>query len=98
MSLKDRVVEEGMKLAQHPAVAPLLQDERVMKLLMSALSVPGRLEELTEEQKQNVVKALGLATAQEVADLKRTVRALEDEIGRLRAELARLEESLSVES
>ena len=97
MSLKDKVLEEGMKLAKHPAVAPLLHDERVMKLLMRALSVPGKIEELTEEQKQNVVRAMGLATAQEVADLKRTVRALEDEIGRLRAEIVRLEEASAIE-
>jgi hypothetical protein len=95
MSLKDRVVQEGMKLAQHPALAPLLQDERIMKLLMTALSVPGRIEELTEEQRQTVVKAMGLATAQEVADLQRTVRSLEDEIGRLRSELLRVEQMRS---
>ena len=85
MDLKDRVVSEVMKLAAHPTVAPLLQDERVMKLLMNALSVPGRLEEISEEQKANFTKLMGLATRQEVDDLKRTVRALEDELARLRA-------------
>ncbi len=86
-SLKDRVMQEGMKLATHPAVAPLLQDERVMKLLMQALAVPGRLEEMTEEQRHNFVRLMGLATKQEVADLQRTVRALEDEVAQLRAQL-----------
>ena len=89
MALKDKVMQEGLKLATHPAVAPLLQDERLMKLLMSALSVPGRLEELTEEQKANFVRVMGLATKQEVDDLKRTVRSLEDELSRLRQELKR---------
>ena len=84
MSLKDRVVSEGMRLASHPAVAPLIQDERFMKLVMAALSVPGKIEELTEEQKQSFAKRMGLATHQEVADLQRTVRALEDEVTRLR--------------
>ncbi len=87
MGLKDKVVAEGMKLATHPKVAPLLQDERFMKLFMAALSVPGRLTELTEEQKANFIKVMGLAKAQDVADLKRTVRALEDELGRLRSQL-----------
>lgn len=87
MSLKDKVLTEGMRLAQHPAVAPLLQDERLMKLLLAALSVPGRLEELTEEQKANVVKVMGLATQREVADLKRAVRSLEDELARLRSDM-----------
>lgn len=85
MSLKDKVIEEGMKLASHPAVAPILQDERFMKLFMTALSVPGRLEQITEEQRDNFVRVLRLATREEVDDLKRTVRSLEDEIARLRA-------------
>ena len=90
MGIKDRVLEEGMKLVQHPTLAPLLQDERVMKLLMSALSVPGKLEELSEEQKQNVGRFLGLAQEKEVADLRRTVRSLEDELARLRGEIEEL--------
>ncbi len=85
MSLKDKVVNETMKLAGHPAVASILQDERFMKLVMSALSMPGKLTELSEEQRLNLIRVLGLATTEEVADLKRTVRALEDEIAELRA-------------
>ena len=90
MSLKDKVLEEGLKLASHPAVAPVLQDERLMKMFMTALSVPGRVSEITEEQRQNFVKLMALATEQEVADLRRTVRALEDDISRLRRELDEL--------
>ena len=90
MSLKDKVVQEGMKLATHPTVGPWLQDERVMKLFMTALSVPGRVSDLTEEQRQNFVKVMGLATEKEVADLQRTVRSLEEELSRLRREVAEL--------
>ncbi|MEZ4447533.1 MAG: hypothetical protein R3B72_51125 [Polyangiaceae bacterium] len=93
MSLKDKVLEEGLKLASHPAVAPVLQDERLMKMFMTALSVPGRVSEITEEQRQNFVKLMALATEQEVADLRRTVRALEDDISRLRRELDELKSS-----
>ena len=88
MGIKDKVMEEGMKLATHPAVAPLLQDERLMKLLMQALAVPGRVTEMTEEQRDNFIRVMGLATKQEIDDLKRTVRSLEDELSRLRAKLA----------
>ena len=90
MSLKDKVVQEGMKLATHPAVGPLLQDERLMKLFMTALSVPGKVSDLTEEQRQNFVKVMGLATEKEVAYLQRTVRSLEEELSRLRREVAEL--------
>jgi hypothetical protein len=84
MSLKDKVMSEGMKLATHPAVASLMQDERFMKLVMSALAVPGKLSELTEEQKQHLLKFLGAAPQKDVDDLKRAVRSLEDEVARLR--------------
>ncbi len=84
MGLKDKVMAEGMKLATHPSVAPLLQDERFMKLVMTALSMPGKISDLTEEQKANFVRIMGLATQQEVADLRRSVRSLEDEVSRLR--------------
>jgi polyhydroxyalkanoate synthesis regulator phasin len=88
MSIKDKVLEEGMKLASHPAIAPILQDERFMKLFMAALAMPGRIEQLTDEQRANLVRVLGVATKDEVADLRRAVRSLEDEVARLRAELA----------
>lgn len=90
MDLKDKVMNEAMKLAGHPAVAPILQDERFMKLFMNALSVPGRLSDLTDEQRDNFIRAMRIARQEEVADLKRTVRSLEDELGRLRREVADL--------
>jgi hypothetical protein len=83
MALKDKLVSEGMKLATNPAVAKLMQDERFMKLIVSAMSVPGRVSTFTAEQKEAFAKAMGLATADEVRDLKRTVASLEREIARL---------------
>ena len=93
MGIKDKVMTEGMKLATHPAVAPLLRDERLMKLLMQALAVPGKLSDMSEEQRDNFIRVMGLATKQEVEDLKRTVRSLEDELSRLRSELAAARDS-----
>jgi len=84
MSLKDKVMSEGLKLAGHPAIAGLLQDERFMKLVMTALSVPGKLTELSEDQKANLLRLLGAAPQRDVDDLKRAVRSLESEVTRLR--------------
>lgn len=84
MSLKDKVMAEGMKLAQSPQVAKLMQDERVMKLVMTAVSVPGKVQSFTTEQKEAFAKAMGLATQDEVKDLKRQIAALEREIADLR--------------
>ncbi|MCC6521740.1 MAG: hypothetical protein IT373_03685 [Polyangiaceae bacterium] len=91
-TLKDKVKQEGVKLLGHPRLQTLMQDERFMKLVMAALSVPGKLSSLSEEQRANLVKALGLATADEVRDLKRVVRALESELAEVRAELTAMRE------
>jgi hypothetical protein len=83
MSLKDKLVTEGMKLAANPHVAKVMQDERLMKLVITAMSVPGRVTTFTAEQKEAFAKTMGLATADEVRDLKRTVASLERELARL---------------
>jgi len=86
MALKDRLLSEGMKLATNPSVAKLMQDERFMKLLMTAMSMPGKVSSFTTEQKEAFAKTMGLATTDEVKDLRRMVASLEREVARLRKE------------
>jgi hypothetical protein len=83
MSIKDRIYSEGIKLAANPRVAKLMQDERFMKLLVQAMSMPGKVSNFTAEQKEAFAKMMGLATQDEVRDLKRTVAALEADVARL---------------
>ena len=78
-------MSEGMKLATNPQVAKLMQDERFMKLVMAAVSMPGRVASFTQEQKEQFAKAMGLATSDEVRDLRRAVESLEDAVSRLSA-------------
>lgn len=85
MSIKDKVVAEGMKLAASPQVAKLMQDERVMKLVMTAVSMPGKVQSFTAEQKEAFARSMGLATQDEVKDLKRQIAALERDLSDLRA-------------
>jgi polyhydroxyalkanoate synthesis regulator phasin len=82
-TLKDKLVSEGMKLATNPAVTKLMQDERFMKLVMTAMAMPGRVSSFTTEQKEAFAKSMGLATQEEVRDLKRTVAALERAVAKL---------------
>jgi hypothetical protein len=83
MSIKDKLVSEGLKLTQNPTVGKLLQDERFMRLVVLAMSMPGRVSTFTAEQKERFAKEMGLATQEEVRDLKRQVGALEDAVRRL---------------
>jgi len=87
MSIKDRIVSEGMKIASSPQVAKLMQDERFMRLVMTAMSMPGRVSTFTTEQKEAFAKSMGLATSDEVRDLRRVVSSLEQSVARLRAKL-----------
>lgn len=84
MKLTDRLKNEGLKLAMSPQVTKLMQDERFMKLVLAAMSVPGRVASFSTEQKEVFAKGMGLATVEDVRDLRRTVTALEDTVARLR--------------
>jgi hypothetical protein len=82
-SLKKTLMKRGMKLMSDPRVMKLMQDERVMKAVMTAMSMPGKVQSFTQEQAEKLAKALDLATEDEVKDLKRTVRRLEEEMARM---------------
>jgi cell division FtsZ-interacting protein ZapD len=85
-SFKKALLERGMKLMSDPRVARLMQDERFMKALMAAMSVPGRAQSFARDQAEHIAKAMALATEGEVKDLRRTVRRLEEEMTLLRQE------------
>ncbi|HLK38917.1 MAG TPA: hypothetical protein VKU41_19280 [Polyangiaceae bacterium] len=88
MSLKKNLLQQGMKLMADPRVMKLMQDERVMKAVMAAMSMPGRAQSFARERMEGVAKAMALATEDEVKDLRRTVRKLEDDLARLKADKA----------
>jgi hypothetical protein len=77
-------MNQGMKLMSDPRVMKVMQDERVVKALMAAMSVPGKAQTFAKQQAENVAKAMAFATEDEVKDLRRTVRKLEDEVARLK--------------
>ncbi len=84
-SLKKSLMKQGMKLMSDPRVMKLMQDERVMKTVMQMMSVPGMVQTFTQEQVEKLAKSMALATEDEVKDLKRTVRRLEEELGKIKA-------------
>lgn len=85
-SFKKTLMKQGMKLMTDPRVMKLMQDERVMKAVMAAMSMPGKAQTFVKEHAENIAKAMALATEGEVKDLQRTVRKLEEELGRIKAE------------
>lgn len=85
-SIKKTLMKQGMKLMTDPRVTKIMQDERVMKAVMQMMSVPGKVQTFRSEQIERVAKAMSLATEDEVNDLKRQIRRLEEEISRLEKE------------
>jgi hypothetical protein len=81
--IKQSLMQQGMKLMSDPRVVKIMQDERVLKALMQMMSVPGKVQTFTNEQVERLAKAMSLATEDEVKDLKRQVRRLEEEIARM---------------
>jgi cell division FtsZ-interacting protein ZapD len=82
-SLKKSIMKQGMKLMSDPRVMKMMQDERVMKAVMAAMSMPGKVQTFTQDQAEKIAKAMALATEDEVKDLKRTVRKLEEELAKI---------------
>jgi cell division FtsZ-interacting protein ZapD len=82
-SIKKTLMKQGMKLMTDPRVMKMMQDERVMKAVMQMMTVPGKVQSFTNEQIEKLAKAMSLATEDEVKDLKRQIRRLEEEVSRL---------------
>ena len=82
-SIKKTLMKQGMKLMTDPRVMKMMQDERVMKAVMQMMTVPGKVQSFTNEQIEKLAKAMSLATEDEVKDLKRQIRRLEEEVTRL---------------
>lgn len=85
-SLRDALVKQGLKLVTDPRVVRWIQDERVMRIVMRAMSVPGKAQSFAKEKVEHAARAMSLATEAEVKDLRRTVRRLEDELSLLKNE------------
>ena len=82
-SLKKTLVQQGMKLMSDPRVLKIMQDERVLKALMQMMSMPGKVQSIGHDSVEKLAKAMSLATEDEVNDLKRQIRRLEEELSRL---------------
>ncbi|HVJ90036.1 MAG TPA: hypothetical protein VM580_09540 [Labilithrix sp.] len=82
-TIKKTIIDKGMKLMTDPRVMKIMQDERVMKAVIQMMSMPGKVQTFTADQVERLAKAMSLATEDELKDLKRQIRRLEEEVTRL---------------
>ena len=50
MGIKKKLMKQSMKLMSDPRVMKLMQDERFMKAVMAAMSIPGQVSTMAQEQ------------------------------------------------
>lgn len=87
-SIKDIVVGQAMRLAGNPSVSKLASDPRLMNVAMKALSLGGTFKSGMDKAGGVAAGVLGLATQQEVANLRATIQQLEDTVSSLEAKAA----------
>ena len=73
------ILREGMQ-----RLLGLAQNEYMVKGMMCAVSLPGKVQSFKQEQVAKFIKSMKIATEEEVIRLKRTVYRLEEEIEQLR--------------
>lgn len=69
-----------MKLMSDPRIGKLLQDERVMKTMMQAFQLKGKVQESFDQRVESIAKMFNLATKSEMRELKRALRKMEGEL------------------
>ena len=84
-NLKDVLVGQAMKLAGNPRVTKLVSDPRVMNAAMKAMSLGGAVKTNMDKAGRLAAGVFGLATQEEVANLRQTIQTLEDNLASLEA-------------
>lgn len=78
MNLRKTVTTRLFKLAQSPQVMELAANPRLMGALLKLLALRGQLSTAAGTATDSLARSLGLATRDEVRELRRTVRRLEE--------------------
>ena len=76
---KKTLLEQGLKLLSNPRIIKLMQDERVMKTLVAAMSLPGKAQSFAKDQMENEsVSMHGYEAIQSLASITPLVFCVEE--------------------
>ena len=84
-SFKDVVVGRAVRLMSDPRLTKMASSPRVMNAAMKALSVGGNVKTELTKATRLAAGVFGIATEDEVATLRTTIRNLEDTVATLEA-------------
>lgn len=82
-SLKDIVVGQTLKLAGNPRVSKMVSDPRLMNAAMKAMNMGMVVKSNMDKAGRAAAGAFGLATADEITQLRSTISQLEEQIATL---------------
>lgn len=82
MGIKEEMMKRGMQVMSDPRVGKLMQNPQFMKVLMALMQVPGKVNSFTNEQAKLLGSTLRLATVEDLKELKRRVKKLEQELAK----------------
>jgi anion-transporting ArsA/GET3 family ATPase len=82
MDVKKAAMGQLMKLMQNPKVMQVAMNPKVMGAVMTAMSMRGKVASAASSATQTVARSLNLATREEVRELRRTIRRLEEQLNR----------------
>jgi hypothetical protein len=86
--MKRKLLERGMKLMADPRVMKMMSNPKVMNLVMKGFQLRSKAQASLDDKVRSLAKTLKLATREEVSDLKQTLRALEQALKQVQAEVA----------
>ncbi len=90
-SVKDAVLGQAMKLAGSPQVTRLMTDPRLMNAAMKAMSVGGTVKTKLDQCGKVAGGVFGLATQDEISNMRSTIQNLEDQVAVLESRAAAAE-------
>ncbi len=86
MNIKKTLLAQAMKLAQNPRVMEVVTHPKVMEVAMQAMAARAQVTTTVNGATRTVARSLNLATRDEVKELRRTIRKLEEEIAKSRGD------------
>ncbi len=87
MSLKDRLMERGMKLMADPRILKIVSNPAVMNVVMKGFQLRGQAQATVDAQVRSWARRFHLATREEVGELKQTIRTLEQALRQVQADV-----------
>jgi cell division protein FtsB len=83
-AVKDVVVGRAMKLVSDPRVTKMVSSPAVMNAAMKAMSLTGQVKSQADKATKLAAGVFGLATQDEISQLRTTINDLEDQVATLR--------------